>query len=120
MIDYLKEINDYGTALDEKEKPIARNLFNSLVSKSDWSIEKLYYAIQLLGKRPISKYRSMFYYPDFISEVENMIKEANELELKKENFKREYEEFRKRQESRTVKMIKRQEKPKIKYNLNDI
>jgi len=68
-MDYLPLINEYGAKLKEYQKPIARKLFNNLIKKG-WSYEKIYWGIMLLKGRPIEKYAGLFYYDDYITEVD--------------------------------------------------
>ena len=118
MIDYYKEINDYGKSLSEKEKPIARSLFNSLIKKDEWNYERLYYAIQQLNGRPISKYKGLFYYDDFLNEIDNKIEELHITQ------KRIAIDIRKQQEERAnrpvikIKMVERE--PRKMYIIDDI
>ena len=77
MIDYLQKINDYGQGLFEADKPIARKLFENLIKKG-WSAEKVYQGIRLLRGRSIRRYKGLFYFNDFIEEIEEEIKECHE------------------------------------------
>lgn len=122
MIDYMEEINAYGAALNEKEKPIARNLFNTLLKKEEWNFERLYFAIQLLNGRPISKNRGLFFYPEFLEEVDEKVKAARAFEEKKERIRKGIEKQQRARANREVIIIKRkfEEKRKSKYNLDEI
>ena len=60
-MDYLELINEYGSKLQDYQKPIARRLFNDLI-KRGWTFEKIYWGIMLLKGRPIEKYIGLFYY----------------------------------------------------------
>jgi hypothetical protein len=63
MIDYEKEIAQYGSSLSLQEKEKARAVFNEMLAQG-YDFDWLYYAVQRLNGRSILEYpRLMFYKP---------------------------------------------------------
>lgn len=75
VIDYKKEINEYGASLPPLQKDIAREVFTELL-ETGFDYRWLYYAIQNLGQRDIVQYRSLFFYKPFQEEVQQMVEEG--------------------------------------------
>ena len=64
MIDYEKEIAQYGSSLSDAEKDLARRVFNELLS-CGFSFEWLYYAIKRLDGRSILECPKLMFYKPF-------------------------------------------------------
>ena len=77
-MDYISFINEYGAKLKDHQKPIARRLFKNLI-KHGWTYEQIFWGIKLLRDRPIEKYYGLFYYEDYIKEINQEVKHAQEL-----------------------------------------
>ena len=82
MIDYEKEITKYGSSLSPQEKEKARAVFNDLLDCGR-SFEWLYYAIQHFNGRSILEYPRLMFYRPFQQEVDLLVEQAREQELKK-------------------------------------
>ena len=82
MIDYEKEIARYGSSLSPQEKEKARAVFNDLLDCGR-SFEWLYYAIQHFNGRSILEYPRLMFYRPFQQEVDLLVEQAREQELKK-------------------------------------
>ena len=87
VIDYKKEINEYGASLPPLQKDIAREVFTELL-ETGFDYRWLYYAIQNLGQRDIVQYRSLFFYKPFQEEVQQMVEEG----ITKEEEYRQWQE----------------------------
>lgn len=79
MIDYVKEVNDYGRSLPPVAKQAARDVFTRLL-ENGYDYEWLYFAIQNLGQRDITRHRSLFFYKAFQEEVDVMVAVNRESE----------------------------------------
>lgn len=79
MIDYMKEVNDYGRSLSPVNKQVAREVFSRLF-QDGYSYEWLYFAIQNLGARDISRHRGLFFFKAFQEEVDTMVAANHEAE----------------------------------------
>lgn len=77
-MDYIPLINKYGASLDEYQRPIARKLFKNLV-KNGWTYEQIYWGIRLLKGRPIEQYKGLFYFNDYIEEIQEKVEEAHKM-----------------------------------------
>ena len=77
-LNYLDLINKYGSGLRCYQKPVARKLFSNLLNKG-WTYEQIFWGIKLLKGRPIEKYIGLFYYDEYIQEIEQKVIEAHEL-----------------------------------------
>ena len=82
MKDYEKEIARYGSSLTPQEKEKARTVFNDLLDCGR-SFEWLYYAIQHFNGRSILEYPRLMFYRPFQQEVDLLVEQAHEQELKK-------------------------------------
>ena len=82
MIDYVKEVNDYGRKLDPVAKQVARDVFSQLLEEGK-DYEWLYYAVMNLGQRDIARYRNLFFYKPFQEEVAAMVAANREAEEEK-------------------------------------
>ena len=82
MIDYEKEIARYGSSLSPQEKEKARAVFNELLDCGR-SCEWLYHAIQHFNGRSILEYPRLMFYRPFQQEVDLLVEQAHEQELKK-------------------------------------
>ena len=82
MIDYVKEVNDYGRKLEPVAKQVARDVFSQLLEEGK-DYEWLYYAVMNLGQRDIARYRSLFFYKPFQEEVAAMVAANREAEEEK-------------------------------------
>lgn len=89
MIDYEKEVNNYGRSLPPLEKQVARDVFTQLLEAGK-DYEWLYFGIMNLGARNIIRHRSLFFYTPFQQEVDALVAANRE------------EEERKRQESKRI------------------
>lgn len=78
MIDYEKEVNEYGRKLEPVAKQVARDAFSQLLSQG-YDYEWLYFAIMNLGQRDITRHRGLFFYKPFQQEVNGMVA-ANRVE----------------------------------------
>lgn len=79
MIDYMKEVNDYGRSLPPVDKQVARDVFSRLL-EAGYDYEWLYFAIQNLGVRSIISHRGLFFYKPFQEEVDAMVAANREVE----------------------------------------
>ena len=79
MIDYMKEVNDYGRSLPPVDKQVARDVFSQLL-EAGYDYEWLYFAIQNLGARDIIRHRGLFFYKPFQEEVDAMVTANREAE----------------------------------------
>ena len=79
MIDYAKEVNDYGRSLAPVAKQAAREVFARLL-ENGYDYEWLFFAIQNLGQRDITRHRSLFFYKAFQEEVDAMVAANREAE----------------------------------------
>ena len=79
MIDYVKEVNDYGRKLEPVAKQVARDVFSQLLG-AGYDYEWIYFAIMNLGQRDIARYRSLFFYKPFQQEVAAMAAANHEAE----------------------------------------
>ena len=82
MIDYVKEVNDYGRKLDPVAEQVARDVFSQLLEEGK-DYEWLYYAVMNLGQRDIARYRNLFFYKPFQEEVASMVAANREAEEEK-------------------------------------
>ena len=82
MIDYMKEVNDYGRSLPPVDKQVARDVFSQLL-EAGYDYEWLYFAIQNLGAREIIRHRGLFFYKPFQQEVDAMVAANREAEEEK-------------------------------------
>lgn len=82
MIDYVKEVNDYGRKLEPVAKQVARDVFSQLL-EAGYDYEWLYFAIQNLGAREIIRHRGLFFYKPFQQEVDVMVTANREAEEEK-------------------------------------
>ena len=82
MIDYVKEVNDYGRKLEPVAKQVARDVFSQLL-EAGYDYEWLYFAIQNLGAREIIRHRGLFFYKPFQQEVDAMVAANREAEEEK-------------------------------------
>ena len=82
MIDYAKEVNDYGRKLDPVAKQVARDVFSQLLEEGK-DYEWLYYAVMNLGQRDIIRHRGLFFYKPFREEVAAMVAANREAEEEK-------------------------------------
>ena len=82
MIDYVKEVNDYGRKLDPVAKQVARDVFSQLLEEGK-DYEWLYYAVMNLGQRDIIRHRGLFFYKPFREEVAAMVAANREAEEEK-------------------------------------
>ena len=82
MIDYVKEVNDYGRKLEPVAKQVARDVFSQLL-EAGYDYEWLYFAIQNLGAREIIRHRGLFFYKPFQQEVDAMVAANREAQKKK-------------------------------------
>lgn len=82
MIDYVKEVNDYGRKLEPVAKQVARDAFSQLL-EAGYDYEWLYFAIQNLGAREIIRHRGLFFYKPFQQEVDAMVAANREAEEEK-------------------------------------
>lgn len=82
MIDYMKEVNDYGRSLPPVDKQVARDVFSQLL-EAGYDYEWLYFAIQNLGVREIIRHRGLFFYKPFQQEVDAMVAANREAEEEK-------------------------------------
>lgn len=82
MIDYVKEVNDYGHKLEPVAKQVARDVFSQLL-EAGYDYEWLYFAIQNLGAREIIRHRGLFFYKPFQQEVDAMVTANREAEEEK-------------------------------------
>ena len=64
MIDYEKEVNEYGRKLELVAKQVARDVFSQLLAQG-YDYEWLYFAIMNLGQRDITRHRGLFFYKPF-------------------------------------------------------
>lgn len=79
MINYTKEVNDYGRSLAPIAKQAAREVFTRLL-ENGYDYEWLFFAIQNLGQRDITRHRSLFFYKAFQEEVDAMVVANREAE----------------------------------------
>lgn len=82
MIDYVKEVNDYGRKLEPVAKQVARDVFSQLLEEGK-DYEWLYYAVMNLGQRDIIRHRGLFFYKPFREEVAAMVAANREAEEEK-------------------------------------
>ena len=82
MIDYVKEVNDYGRKLDPVAKQVARDVFSQLLEEGK-DYEWLYFAVMNLGQRDIIRHRGLFFYKPFREEVAAMVAANREAEEEK-------------------------------------
>ena len=82
MIDYVKEVNDYGRKLEPVAKQVARDVFSQLLEEGK-DYEWLYFAVMNLGQRDIARYRNLFFYKPFQEEVAAMVAANQEAEERK-------------------------------------
>ena len=82
MIDYAKEVNDYGRKLEPVAKQVARDVFSQLLEEGK-DYEWLYFAVMNLGQRDIARYRNLFFYKPFREEVAAMVAANREAEEEK-------------------------------------
>lgn len=82
MIDYVKEVNDYGRKLDPVAKQVARDVFSQLLEEGK-DYEWLYYAVMNLGQRDIIRHRGLLFYKPFREEVAAMVAANREAEEEK-------------------------------------
>ena len=82
MIDYVKEVNDYGRKLEPVAKQVARDVFSQLLEEGK-DYEWLYYAVMNLGQRDIIRHRGLFFYKPFRDEVNAMVTANREAEEEK-------------------------------------
>lgn len=82
MIDYVKEVNNYGRKLEPVAKQVARDVFNRLLEEGK-DYEWLYFAVMNLGQRDIARYRNLFFYKPFQEEVAAMVAANREAEEEK-------------------------------------
>ena len=82
MIDYEKEVNEYGRKLEPVAKQVARDAFSQLLSQG-YDYEWLYFAIMNLGQRDITRHRGLFFYKPFQQEVDAMVAANREAEEEK-------------------------------------
>ena len=82
MIDYVKEVNNYGRMLEPVAKQVARDVFNRLLEEGK-DYEWLYFAVMNLGQRDIARYRNLFFYKPFQEEVAAMVAANREAEEEK-------------------------------------
>ena len=82
MIDYVKEVNDYGRKLEPVAKQVARDVFSRLLEEG-YDYEWLYFAVMNLGQRDIIRHRGLFFYKPFREEVAAMVAANREAEEEK-------------------------------------
>ena len=82
MIDYVKEVNNYGRKLDPVAKQVARDVFSQLLEEGK-DYEWLYYAVMNLGQRDIIRHRGLFFYKPFREEVAAMVAANQEAQERK-------------------------------------
>ena len=82
MIDYVKEVNDYGRKLEPVAKQVARDVFSRLLEEGK-DYEWLYFAVMNLGQRDIIRHRGLFFYKPFREEVAAMVAANREAEEEK-------------------------------------
>ena len=82
MIDYVKEVNDYGRKLEPVAKQVARDVFSQLLEEGK-DYEWLYFAVMNLGQRDIARYRNLFLYKPFQEEVAAMVAANQEAQERK-------------------------------------
>lgn len=82
MIDYVKEVNDYGRSLEPVAKQVARDVFSQLLD-SGYDYEWLYFAVKNLGQRDIARNRGLLFYKPFRDEVTAMVAANREEEEKR-------------------------------------
>ncbi len=82
MIDYVKEVNEYGCKLEPVAKQVARDVFSQLLAQG-YDYEWLYFAIMNLGQRDITRHRGLFFYKPFLQEVDAMVAANREAEEEK-------------------------------------
>lgn len=82
MIDYVKEVNDYGRKLEPVAKQVARDVFSQLL-EDGYDYEWLYFAVMNLGQRDIARYRNLFFYKPFQEEVTAMVAANREAQEEK-------------------------------------
>ena len=82
MIDYVKEVNDYGRKLEPVAKQVARDVYSQLLEEGK-DYEWLYYAVMNLGQRDIIRHRGLFFYKPFREEVAAMVAANREAEEEK-------------------------------------
>ena len=82
MIDYAKEVNEYGRKLELVAKQVARDVFSQLLAQG-YNYEWLYFAIMNLGQRDITRHRGLFFYKPFQQEVDAMVAANREAEEEK-------------------------------------
>lgn len=89
---YLDLLNEYGARLPDKQKVVARELFQKLYN-SGRSWEWIYWSVWQLGERKIINNTGLFYYEDYKREVDDIAKYANEYifyNLTMEQFMEDY------------------------------
>ena len=64
MIDFEKEVNQYGKSLSDYAKGTARAVFNELLAQGH-SFEWLYYSLKRLNGRNIANYPKLLFYKEF-------------------------------------------------------
>lgn len=118
MIDYVKEVNDYGRKLAPVAKQVARDVFSQLLEEGK-DYEWLYFAVMNLGQRDIARYRNLFFYKPFQEEVAAMVVAYREAEEEKRQRSMRIcaaieEQMRQAKNQRviTVKMKRRKRTPK--------
>lgn len=79
MIDYAKEVNDYGRKLEPVAKQVARDVFSQLLEEGK-DYEWLYFAVMNLSQRDITRHRGLFFYKPFREEVAAMVTANREAE----------------------------------------
>ena len=85
MIDYVKEVNDYGRKLEPVAKQVARDVFSQLL-EDGYDYEWLYFAIMNLGQRDITRHRGLLFYKPFQEEVAAMVEANREAEEEKRKY----------------------------------
>ena len=115
MIDYEKEIAQYGSSLSPQEKEKARAVFNEMLAQG-YDFDWLYYAVQRLNGRSILEYPRLMFYKPFQEEVNAMMEAAREEERKRKARNAEIcakiEAHILLQQSKPVKVIFQPPKPK--------
>ena len=108
MIDYVKEVNNYGRSLTPNSKNAAREVFSQLLS-CGYDYEWLYFAIQRLGDRDIARHQGLFFYKPFQQEVNERVAAH-----------REEEEWRKQESARICAAIEQQIQQRKQQRVIDV
>lgn len=74
---YVDLINEYGMQLPQSQKQIAKELFLKLHNQGrEW--EWIYWAVWQLGERKIVNNKGLFFYNDYIREIDEIARNAHE------------------------------------------